>query len=199
MADTSDNQPRTYSILWFLALFVGLVGLGIWAVIAFGTYEREPTEVLEDPPVTTSPEATTTTSFVPVTMFDGSPAPEGIEQMLGENGKYTYVFSVPVEIRDQATDSVVPPVVIDLADDGASFRITFGCAVSAEAVPAALEVFEDPFEVNVKAVVLGPKFGTPCTGDSDAGSFNIPLESPLGARRLVVARAGQPVELTGDG
>lgn len=182
--------------MWFLAIFVVLVIVGTWAVISYGTYERDPTSVLADPPATTSPDATTTSSSVPVTMFDGSPAPEGIDRLLGENGKNTYVFAVPAEFREVATESVVPPVVIDLADDGASFQITFGCAVSVEAVPAALEVFEDPFEVNIKAVVTGPKFATPCTGDTDAGTFTIPLESPVGARRVIIARAGEPVELT---
>ncbi len=119
--------------------------------------------------------------------------------MIGENGEYTYVFALPEEMGEVATEAVVAPAEVDIADDGTSFRITFGCAVSAEALPAALEVFEDPFEVNIKAIVLGPKFGTPCAADADAGTFTIPLEEPVGSRRVVVARAGEPVDIAGFG
>lgn len=184
---------------WFFALFVLLIGVGGWAVVAYGTYDREPTEELPNNAATTTPDAATTTVLVPVTMFDGSPAPEGIVQLVGENGENTYVFSKPPELEDVATEAVVPPVVIDLADDGTSFEITFGCAVSEEAVPAALQVFEDPFEVQIKAVVIGPRFGTPCSDDAVAGTFTIPLESPVGGRRVVVASSGATVEMSDIG
>lgn len=191
----SDDQARTYSIWWFLAAFVAMVGFGIYAVIAWGTYAREPTEELPDIPVTTAVDATTTTSSVPVTLVDGTPAPQGIVGVLGEPGDRVYLFTVPAEWKDEVTDSVVPPVVVQRADDDRTLTTTMGCAVSAESTPAMIRVTEDPFEVNVTPVVTGLRFGEPCGPDQQVAKVSIVLDEPVGARRLVVARPGGQVDV----
>lgn len=191
----SDDEARTYSIWWFLVAFVAMVGFGIYAVIAWGTYAREPTEELPDTPATTAAGATTTSSSVPVTMVDGSPAPEGVIGVLGEPSERVYLFGVPEEWKDEATDSVVPPVEIERGDDGRTLTVAMGCAVSAESTPAMIRVTEDPFEVNVTPVVIGLRFGAPCAADQQVSKVSIVLDEPVGKRRLVVARPGAQVDV----
>lgn len=191
----SDDQPRTYSIWWFLVVFVALVGFGIYAVISWGTYAREPTEELPDVPVTTAVDATVTTSSVPVTLPDGTPAPPGVIGVLGDPGDRVYLFGIPAQWEDEATDSVVPPVDVERAEDDRTLTMTMGCAVSSEAEPAMIRVTEDPFEVNVTPVVTGLRFGEPCGSDDAVAKVSIVLDEPVGKRRLVFARPGEQVEV----
>lgn len=191
----SDDRPRTFSIWWFLVLFVALVGFGTYAVIAWGTYEREPTSELPDEPVTTAPGANTTTSVVPPTMVDGSPAPEGIAEVSGTPGDRVYRFEVPTDWAGQAIESEVPQVEIERSADDRTLTLTMACAVSEGSHPALIKVTEDPFEVNVTPVVAGPRFGSPCAPGSRAGEVSIVLDDPVAKRRLVVARPGEKVDI----
>jgi hypothetical protein len=191
----SEDQPRTYSIWWFLVAFVAMAGFGIYAVIAWGTYAREPTEELPDNPVTTAVDVTATTSSVPVTLADGTPAPPGVIDVLGEPGDRVYLFGVPEQWEHESTNSVVPPVDVERADDDRTLTTTMGCAVSSEATPAMIRVTEDPFEVNVTPVVTGLRFGEPCGSDHEVARVSIVLDEPIGNRRLVVARPGDEVEV----
>lgn len=193
----SDDQPRTYSNWWFLVAFVALVGFGIYAVISWGTYQREPTEELPDVPVTTAPAATTTTSSVPVTMVDGTPAPKGIVDVRGEAGDRVYLFDVPAQLEQEATDSAVPPVDVERSTDDRTVTFALGCAVSSESTPAMIRVTEDPFEVNITPVVIGLRFGEPCGAGQQLAKVPIVLDEPVGTRRLVVARPGARVEVPG--
>lgn len=191
----SEDRPRTYSAWWFLALFVALVGFGIYAVIAWGTYTREPTSELPDEPVTTAPGANTTTTEVPPTMVDGSPAPEGIAQVSGTPGDRVYRFDVPTEWAGEATETEVPAVDVERSSDDTTLTLTMACAVSAGSHPALIKVTEDPFEVNVTPVVAGLRFGSPCAPDERAGVVSIVLDDPVGERRVVMARPGEKVEV----
>lgn len=190
-----DDQPRTYSIWWFLVIFVAMVGFGIYAVIAWGTYAREPTEEFPDRPGTTAVDTTTTTSSVPVTLVDGTPAPSGVIGVIGEPGDRAYLFGVPSQWEDEATDSVVPPVDVERAADDRTLTTTMRCAVSSEATPAMIRVTEDPFEVNVTPVITGLRFGEPCGSDQQVAKVSIVLDEPVGKRRLVVAQPGVGVEV----
>lgn len=172
-----------------------MVGFGIYGVIAWGTYERAPTEELPDTPVTTSASATTTTSSVPPTLVDGTPVPQGIVRVTGEPGDRVYLFDVPAQWDTEATDSVVPPVDVERSKDDRTIVATMGCAVSSESTPAMIRVTEDPFEVNVTPVVVGLRFGEACGADQRFAKVSLVLDEPVGARRLVVARPGTRVEV----
>lgn len=191
----SEDQPRTFSIWWFLVLFLAMVGFGAYAVIAWGTFDREPTEELPDSPVTTAADPTSTSTSVPVTLVDGTPAPAGLIAVLGEPGDRLYRFEVPDDWADQATDSVVPEVDLQRSDDDRTLRIAMGCAVSKEARPVMIRVTEDPFEVNVTPVVTGLRFGDPCPADAESATVSIVLDEPVGDRRLVLTRPGTQVDV----
>lgn len=196
---SDEKPPRTFAIWWFLALFVGLVGFGIYAVIAWGTYAREPTRELPEAPATTDPDATTTSSSVPLTLVDGTPAQPGIASISGTRGDRVYLFELPEGFEEVATASEVPPVELQRAEDDRTLTLEIGCAVSAEAVPSMVRVTEDPFEVNVTPVVTGPRLGDGCADGVSVGSATIVLDDPVGARRLVITRPGTKVEVPETG
>ncbi len=184
--------------MWgFLVLFILMVVFGIYGVVAWGTFNRKPTEELPAASGTTVPEATTTSSSVPVTLLDGSAAPPDIENIIDQDGTLIYQFKVPEKWTEEPTESVVPPSVVERGDDDQTLTITMGCAVSEDSLPAILKVTEDPFEVHLTPVVLGPRFGEPCGSEDPAGVAKIVLAEPVGARRLVVARPGTVVPLPG--
>lgn len=198
METISDDKPqRTVSIWWFLVLFLGLLAAGGYAVIAWGTYDREPTRELPDTPVTTDASAATTSSTVPVTLVDGSPAQGGIVEVLGTAGDRVYLFERPAEFEEEPTLSVVPEVELTRAEDDRTLTMEFGCAVSAGSRPAMLRVTEDPFEVNLTPVVTGPRLGESCAEGATVGTTTVVLDAPVGTRRLVIARPGTQVDVPG--
>ncbi len=190
-----EDGERSYTIWGFGALFVVLVAVGTWAVVAFGTQDRELTEELPVGSSTTGPEDTTSTVAVPPTMLDGSPAPPEVYEVVVAPGKHTYLFTLPDGVDDEPTDSVVAPSTVAKSDDELHLTVNMVCAVSDGSVPAALTITEDPFEVNVIPVVIGDSFGPACPPLSVVGTIEVALDEPVGARRLVLAQAGTPVVL----
>lgn len=191
---TDEEPPRTFSIWWFLALFLVMIGFGIYGVIAWGTYAREPTDELPRTPVTTDPGATTTSSSVPVTLVDGSAAQPGIIEVQGAAGDRIYRFEIPEAFSGVATASEVPRVEVERGDDDRTLTLTLHCAVSAEAVPSMLHITEDPFEVNLTPVVVAPRLGEPCPDDGEVATVKVVLDEPVGARRLVIERPGTKLD-----
>ncbi|MEZ5239146.1 MAG: hypothetical protein R2716_09440 [Microthrixaceae bacterium] len=179
---SDEKPPRTFAIWWFLALFVGLVGFGIYAVIAWGTYAREPTRELPEAPATTDPDATTTSSSVPLTLVDGTPAQPGIASISGTRGDRVYLFELPEGFDEVATASEVPPVELQRAEDDRTLTLEIGCAVSAEAVPSM---------VRHRGSLRGERhpggdraaLGDGCADGASVGSATIVLDDPVGARR----------------
>ncbi len=169
-------------------------------MIAFGTDDREPTELRSGAPATTVPGAApTTTTPVPVTMVDGTPAPDNVYEVVAAPGEYAYLFTLPDYVDEEPTDSLVPRSTVEVSEDKTHLTVTMYCAVSDGSVPAVLRVIEDPFEVNVTPVVVGQSFGAPCPADQILDTITIALEEPVGSRRVVLSREGRKVSLAGIG
>ena len=196
MAD-DGGQQRTFSIWWFAVAFIVMVGVGIYAVVAFGTFDRDETAELEPGPRLDSVESPTTVPTA-VTMPDGEPGPEGIYDVVNDGeGLWSYLFEIPDEVLEGPNDAVVAEASIEISEDRTSLTVAMKCGVAAGSVPALLEVVEDPFEINVRPVVVGQSFGQPCPVDEVVGTATVPLEEPVGGRRVVLAQAGVPVALAG--
>ena len=193
----SEGEQRTYSIWWFAALFVVMTLLGIYAVVAFGTFDRDETAELEPGP-RLDPVESSTTLPTQVTFPDGGDAPEEVLEVVNDgDGLWTYVFVLDDDLLAEPTDAVVSDATVEISEDRGSLTVSMECGVADGSVPALLEVFEDPFEINIRPVVVGPSFGQPCPASSVVGSLTVPLEEPVGGRRVVLAAAGQPVTLAG--
>ena len=193
-----ERRRQTYSIWPFLAVFLLLTVVGLYLFVVNGSFDRAATSVRPDIPATTDPTATTTTEPTPVTMLDGSDAPEGVFDVETEAGRHVYLFRLPAGFTDEPTSSVVAPTLAQVVDDGNAVQVVMTCAVSADSVPAAVRINEDPFEVSVMAVAIGHTTGDQCDGGQLA-DITIPLEAPVGSRRVVLERPGTPVTLAGIG
>ncbi|MGI9578215.1 MAG: hypothetical protein ACR2OH_08460 [Microthrixaceae bacterium] len=196
MAQEGEAE-RTYSIWWFAFAFIAMAVIGAWAVIAFGTFDRDETAELEPGP-RLEPVETTTSLPTAVTMPDGQPAPDNVLDVVNDgDGLWTYLFDVDAAVMEGPTDAVVAEATVEISEDRTEITVAMQCGVAEGSVPALLEVFEDPFEVNLRPVVLGESFGQPCVPDTVVGTIAVPLEEPVGGRRVVLAQAGVPVTLAG--
>lgn len=194
-----QNQERTYGIWGLLALFVLIGAVGLYLVFTLGAADRTPTEPRPAQPGPVATDSTTTVPQSDVTFLDGSAVPEEIFEVVAEPGRHVYLYTLPDGFTDEITSSVVAPTLVSVADDGLSVTLVMTCAVSADSVPAAVRVSEDPFEVNVMAVAIGHPLGDPCPEGEELTTLTIPLESPMGSRRVVLSRPGESVELGGLG
>jgi len=195
----TQGPNKSYSIWWFLAGFVALGSIGLYLVITVGSADRTPARQVDLGPPTTSPSATSTTVKVPATFLDGTPVPEEIEEVVAEPGRALYLFSLPDGFTDQPTNSVVAPTFVEVSDDGTAITVAMACAVTADSVAGGILVEEDPFEVNIEAVAIGPSTGLPCPPSTELAKVTIPLEQPVGSRRVALAKVGDPVTLNGVG
>ena len=132
-------------------------------------------------------------------MLDGSPGPEDVYEVVVTPGEHTYLFSLSEEMLNAPTETVVPEATVTISEDEQRLTVTMECAVAADSVPAVLRVTEDPFEINVTPVVVGPSFGAPCEPGAVVGTITVALEDPVGVRRIVITRAGVAVPLAGFG
>jgi hypothetical protein len=193
-----DEQQKTYSIWWILAVILVLGGVGLAMVILSGAEETSPTRQLpSDPSTVSTTSSTTTSSVVPPTFPGGAPAPERIEKVLSSPGKTTYIYRLPAGFTDQASTAVVAPAVATPANGGAAVTVAMACAVSEGSVPGEIIVTEDPLEVQVIPVAVGHSLGAPCPPALNIETIDLPLEQPLGDRQLVVAPSGSVVNLPG--
>lgn len=196
MAAEGEEQ-KTYSIWWFAIAFIVMAALGAWAVVAFGTFDRDETAELEAGP-SLDPVESTSTVPTELTMPDGQPAPDEVIDVVNDgDGLWTYVFAIDEEVMEGPTDAVVAEATVEISEDRTEITVAMQCGVAEGSVPALLEAFEDPFEVNIRPVVVGPSFGQPCPADTVVGTITVPLDEPVGGRRVVLAQAGQPVPLGG--
>ncbi len=196
MAADGEDQRKTYTIWGFAILFIAMIAVGTYAVVAYGTHDREPTEEVSSdqkagPDPTTPPSESTE-----VTMLDGNPAPEGVSEVLEVgDGQWSYLFEIPDALLEAPTSSVVAESDLVVSEDRQSITVTMFCAVSNDSVPALLEVSEDPFEINVRPIVIGASFGLACEPEAELVTVTVPLEEAVGGRRVVLAQAGNSVAL----
>ena len=103
-----EGGERTYGIWGFVALFSLLTLMGVVLLLVSGGSDRGTTQVSSPQtlPATTSttststaPTSTAPTSSVPTTASDAA-LPDGVTDVLREDGATSYVFAAPADIGD---------------------------------------------------------------------------------------------------
>lgn len=182
-----------------LVLIPGAIGLVLF--IMRGATLKTPTEqVASDDTIvitssttsTTTAEETTTTT--PLVFADGSPVPERIVEVLRKPGESAYVYAVAPELTGSDAATAVPATPVEVVNEGTALSISMLCAISDGSAPAKVAVVEDPLEVRVTAVVAGKRLGQPCPPLQVIETIVIPLDAPMGDRRLVITEAGSAIE-----
>jgi hypothetical protein len=187
-------------VVLLLVLVPGAVGLVL--MIVLGTGENTPTEqvasdetvVVTSSTTTTVADDATTTTTTPLVFPDGSPVPERIVEVLRAPGESTYIYAVAPELTGADSATAVPPTPVEVVNDGTALTITMICTISDGAAPAKVAVVEDPLEVRVTAIAVGKRLAQPCPPLQVIESITIPLDAPMGDRRLVITEAGSPIE-----
>jgi hypothetical protein len=187
-------------VVLLLVLVPGALGLVL--LIMRGATLKTPTEqVASDDTIvitssttsTTAAEETTTTT-TPLVFADGSPVPERIVEVMREPGVSTYVYAVAPELTGSDAATAVPATPVEVVNEGTALSVRMLCTISDGSAPAKVAVVEDPLEVRVTAVVAGKRLGQPCPPLQVIETIVIPLDAPMGDRRLVITEAGSPIE-----
>jgi hypothetical protein len=111
-----------------------------------------------------------------------------------EPGESTYIYAVAPELTGADSATAVPATPVEVVNDGTALTITMICTISSGSAPAKVAVVEDPLEVRVTAIAAGKRLGQPCPPLQVIESITIPLDAPMGERRLVITEAGSPIE-----
>lgn len=180
---------------WVLASLSALAIVGLVAVIVVG-FPQGPTEVVPTPQ-TLPPERdiTTTTSPLSDASFpDGSPAPDGVSEVLVADRSTSLSFRMPDGLDASTLAPAVAPVRTAVVDDGAAISVGVECARSADEVLAQISVSETDGTISVLAVVLVPDDGAPCQDPpADVASVEVPLLAEVGGRTIDAIPPGTPV------
>lgn len=207
-----DDRRRTYSTWWFLAAFTVLAGLGLAALLFIGM-PSSPTEIV--PTAQTLPAdaedrdevAATTTSTLDgeaepgssppdpptgeaPTFADGTPAPDGVTEVLIDDGTTVLAFALPEGTDPSGFDPQVAPVSAAILEDGRVLGVRVGCAGSQDELLAQLAVVESADGVALTAVALVPSGGAPCEPGTEAAFVEVPLRAPLDGRSVRVTPPG---------
>lgn len=139
--------------------------------------------------VSPSPEGSGTR----VTMPDGSPAPDGVAQVLVEGELTSYVLTPPPAADPAGMEPVVAPMGLAQFDGGAEVRLTIGCARSSEEFLAQIAVTEAADTITFVAIALAPRGGATCEPGATPIELFLPLREPVGDRTIVVVPPDSPV------
>jgi hypothetical protein len=183
-----------------LVLIPGAVGLVL--LIMRGATLKTPTEqvasdetvVITSSTSTTVADDATTTTTTPLVFPDGSPVPERIVEVVRAPGESTYIYAVAPELTGADSATAVPPTPVEVVNDGTALTVNMICTISNGAAPAKVAVVEDPLEVRVTAIAVGKRLAQPCPPLQVIETITIPLDAPMGDRRLVITEAGSPIE-----
>ncbi len=196
-AVADDDEPRTFSIWAFVAVFVLLGAVGLVGVLIVGNSNSE-TVQLPVEQTTSTTEATTTTTAAgggttPVTMPDGTPAPEGVQDVVSEAGATSYAFVTPQELAEVPVRTVVAPATAVPDAEGTSLEVTVTCAAAVGEALAQLSITEDGSTVTVLPVVLAPADAPACDPATVLRTITVPLAAPVAGRQVVLVPAGTEV------
>jgi len=219
-AVNDDPRGRTYSSWWFLVVFAVLAGLGLAGLLLLGT-PSSPTEILptaqtfpdgwdaaedgdgDGVPTSTSaaPDAASDgsapsppdppTGGAP-TFADGTPAPDGVTEVLLDDDATVLAFALPEGTDPGAFAPRVAPVSAAILEDGRVLGVRVGCAASADELLAQLAIVEAGDGVTLTAVSLVPPDGAPCVPGTEAAFVEVPLRAPLQGRSVRVTPPGDP-------
>jgi hypothetical protein len=197
-----EGGERTYGIWGFVALFSLLTLMGVVLLLVSGGSDRGTTQVSSPQtlPATTSttststaPTSTAPTSSVPTAASEVD-LPEGVTDVLREDGATSYVFAAPADIGGSSLEAAVAPMGVRLADDGRTATLTVGCVRSSEEVLAQVLVTEGEQSVTFAAITVAPPDAPPCpTASEDPRTVELTLDRPLDGRSVVVVPAGTEV------
>jgi hypothetical protein len=200
-ADESDEK-RTFSPLLVLTIVLVPGAVGLVLLILLGATGTTPTEqvasdqtvVVTSSTTTTAVEETTTTTTIPLVFPDGSAVPERIVEVQREPGQSTYLYAVAPELTGSDSATAIPPTGVEVVNEGTALSINMLCTISQGSAPSRIIVVEDPLEVRVTAIAAAKRLGQPCEPLQLIESITIPLDAPIGGRRLVISNAGSTVE-----
>ena len=191
----SDDEPRTYGIWGFAALFVVLGAIGLGAFLVFG---NTTTETVQLPAISTTTLPDTTVpdpdgTAAPITVPGGAPAPDGVREVVSSNGATSYAFTVPEDLSQVPLVAQVAPATAVPSADGTSLDITVTCTKVVGEALAQLSITEDPTSVTVLPVVLVPADAPPCVAGEVLQQVTVPLDPPLAGRQIVFVPPGTAV------
>lgn len=193
----ADGEERTFSIWPLLGLMAALGAVGLYLVLALGGSATSSTGALPADPSTTTTTVAPSTSAVPTPTFPGGEqAPERIREVRTQPGEARYIYRLPAELSAEPTSAVVAPTDAKVNAEGTAVEVTMTCAPTLGSVPAGIVVNEDPVEVRVTGIAVGFQLGEPCPALQVIETLTIPLDEPLGVRRLVVDPPGTKVDLS---
>lgn len=142
---------------------------------------------------TSAPSASSTESSTQVTLPNGSPAPDGVAQVLVEGELTSYVLTPPPAADPGRMEPVVAPMGLAQFDGGSEVRLTIGCARSSEEFLAQVAVTEASDTITFVAIALAPRDGAPCEPGATPREIFLPLREPVGDRTIVVVPPDSPV------
>jgi hypothetical protein len=134
-----------------------------------------------------------TGSGTQVTLPDGSPAPDGVAEVLVEGELTSYVLTPPPTADPAGMEPVVAPMGLAQFDGGSEVRLTIGCARSSEEFLAQVAVTEAADTITFVAIALAPAGGPPCEPGATPTELFLPLREPVGDRTIVVVPPDAPV------
>ncbi len=157
-----------------------------------GSPTTEPTGMAGLIPGTTSP--TTSVPSAPATrptLPNGSPAPEGVTEVVAEGDTVRLRFVGPAGLPQGWAARVAPTVVSPVAGDrGLQLRI--GCAASPSERLVEVAITEGDTAITVAVAVVSPPEGPPCADGSDT-VLEVPLRGPVAGRTLVAVPPGTDI------
>jgi hypothetical protein len=205
-----DSEPRTYSIWILVAVFTALAVGGL-IVLIFVEAEPELEQLQVPQTLPDEPTTTTTTTTVdgdaatpPIdavapTLPDGSPAPDGVVEVVVTNGTTSLTFAPPEGVTPPAGgvgaawSRIVPAASATPAGGGSELIVRVECSASAGEFLERVTITETAADVAVAAVVMVPPDGPPCPAEGGSTAVTVPIASPLGDRTVTVVPPGSEV------
>ena len=126
-------------------------------------------------------------------MPDGTPAPEGVQDVVSEAGATSYAFVTPQELAEVPVRTVVAPATAVPDAEGTSLEVTVTCAAGVGEALAQLSITEDGSTVTVLPVVLAPADAPACDPATVLRTITVPLAAPVAGRQVVLVPAGTEV------
>ncbi|MEI2697132.1 MAG: hypothetical protein V9E94_01860 [Microthrixaceae bacterium] len=204
----SEDGERTYSIWWFVTVFVLIGGVGLLFVLRVGS---------DSPTIDVGPEATLpapTTALTSTTVLSAEAAPgtdeapgaataqeglpDGVSQVMTQGGATSYVLTVPDD-AGPGSEASVAPMQVQVGSDGRTATLRILCGPSVDDVPVQVMVTEGDTTVTFVAISVGPRNGAPCSDAVVTRELTVELANPIGGRAVVVVPAGTSVPSLGGG
>ena len=134
------------------------------------------------------------------TLPGGAPAPEGVSSVDVGDGTASLTFDPPPGATTDSGElapgwtAQIGATSAEPTEGGDELVVRVTCFGAQDEFLAQLTLTESDTAVTVAAVVVAPDDGEPCADSQDRHVITLPLEEPLGDRRLTIVPAGTPIE-----